>query len=87
MKDTKKKDNFKTIVISSITFFGIIVFVLLVCVMCGRRGNNKPVDISTTINVNDYIKEDEKDVNIMEKALETVDTETLAICASFDKFI
>ena len=59
MKDTKKKDNFKTIVISSITFFGIIVFVLLVCVMCGRRGNNKPVDISTTINVNDYIKEDE----------------------------
>ena len=27
--------------------------------MCGRRGNNKPVDISTTVNVNDYIKEDE----------------------------
>ena len=59
MKDTKKKDNFKTIVISSITFFGIIVFVLVLCVMCGRRGNNIPVDTSTTVNVNDYIKEDE----------------------------
>ena len=59
MKDTKKKDNFKTIVISSITLFGIIVFVLIVCVMCGRRGNTTPVDISTTVNINDYIKEDE----------------------------
>lgn len=60
MKDTKKKDNFKTIVISSITLFAIIVFVLVVCVMCSKNGNNVNNKQTTgIINVNDYIKEDE----------------------------
>lgn len=59
MKDTKKKDNFKTIVISSITLFGIIVFILVVCVMCSNRGNNNNNPTSSSVNPNDYIKEDE----------------------------
>lgn len=60
MKDTKKKDNFKTIVISSITLFGIIVFILVICVMCSRNGNNRnEKETSGSVNVNDYIKEDE----------------------------
>ena len=59
MKDTKKKDNFKTIVITSITLFGIIVFVLVVCVMCRNRGNNNNNPSSSTVNPSDYIREDE----------------------------
>ncbi len=59
MKDTKKKDNFKTIVISSITLFAIILFILVVCVMCHNRGNNNNNPSSSAVNPSDYIREDE----------------------------
>lgn len=81
MKDTKKKDNFKTIVISSITLFGIIVFILVVCVTCGRRGNNnnKGNQGSSAINISEYINEDEfLDINMDDFTLYVDDIITLS---------
>ena len=58
--NTKKSDNLNTIVICIMTFIAIITLVVCVCIMCSRGNNNKkPINGTTTLNINDYINEGE----------------------------
>lgn len=68
MNDTKKKKNttkqkqkFKTIVITFVVFIVIIAVVIVACVKCANRGNtpDNGNSASSTVNVKDYIEEDE----------------------------
>lgn len=55
-----KKQKFKTIVIPLIVFIVIISVIVVVCVSCAGRGNNHNTTTSdTTVNVGDYILDDE----------------------------
>lgn len=59
-KKTKQKQKIKTFVITLIVFLAIIAIVTAACVKCGKRGNtpnNNP--ISSAVNINEYIGDDE----------------------------
>lgn len=58
---TKQKQKFKTIVITSVVFLVIIAVVIAICVKCGNRGNTSDNNnsASSTVNVKDYIDDDE----------------------------
>lgn len=55
-----KKQKFKTIVIPLIFFIVIISVIVMACVSCAGRGNNHSTSTpGTTVNVNDYISDEE----------------------------
>lgn len=57
---TNKKQKFKTIVIPLIVFIVIISVIVVACVRCSGRGNNHNTNTpGTTVNVNDYISDEE----------------------------
>ena len=57
---TNKKQKFKTIVIPLIFFIVIISVIVVICVSCNNRGNNHNTHpIGTTVNISDYISDEE----------------------------